>query len=81
MRCQSPVRDFGPFSGTRAVLILANALGIIAVSALPAQAYIDAGTGSVVLQALLAGLGGLLILARVFWSRLIRRKKKPGGPI
>lgn len=36
----------------------------------PAQAYIDAGTGSMVMQAAVSGLLGLVFVARSAWSRL-----------
>ncbi len=45
-----------------------------------AVTYIDPGTGSVVLQAILAGVAGLAVLARLFWRRLtglFRRGDRP----
>ena len=34
------------------------------------QAYLDPGTGSMVLQALLAGFAAAIALGRLYWSRL-----------
>lgn len=38
----------------------------------PAFAYLDPGTGSMLLQLLLGGIAGVLIAARLYWSRLKR---------
>jgi hypothetical protein len=36
----------------------------------PAYAYLDPGTGSMVIQAVVAGAVGALALVRLYWSRL-----------
>ena len=36
----------------------------------PALAYLDPGTGSIVIQAVVAGVVGALALGRLYWSRL-----------
>jgi hypothetical protein len=36
----------------------------------PAHAYLDPTTGSILLQGLLAGLAGVVVVARVYWTRL-----------
>jgi hypothetical protein len=44
-------------------------------------AYIDPGTGSVVMQLLLGGVAGIAIVFRLFWGRLKERfvgKPSPG---
>lgn len=38
----------------------------------PAFAYLDPGTGSMLLQLILGGIAGVLIVARLYWSRLKR---------
>jgi hypothetical protein len=45
---------------------------MMAVSELqePALAYLDPGTGSIVIQAVVAGVVGVLALGRLYWSRL-----------
>ena len=48
----------------------------------PAAAYIDSGTGSLILQAALSGVLGGLFVARSFWSKLtgkISKSKVAGG--
>lgn len=35
-----------------------------------AHAYLDPTTGSILLQGLLAGLAGTLVVLRLYWSRL-----------
>lgn len=36
----------------------------------PAYAYLDPGTGSIILQALLGGAAGVLIAGRLYWSKI-----------
>ena len=36
----------------------------------PAVAYLDPGTGSMLLQALLGGVAALGVIARLYWHRL-----------
>jgi hypothetical protein len=47
-------------------------------------AYLDANTGSMLLQLLLGGLGGLAVASRLVW-RLIRGRllprRRPGGTV
>jgi hypothetical protein len=47
--------------GATALLLPANA-----------YAYLDAGTGSMLLQVLLGGAVGLMVLVRMYWRRLIK---------
>lgn len=36
----------------------------------PAWAYLDPGTGSLILQSLIAGVAGLLVVGRLYWAKL-----------
>jgi len=36
-------------------------------------AYLDAGTGSMILQALMGGFAGLMVLSRVAWQAFVSR--------
>ena len=45
-------------------------LAALLVLASPAYAYIDAGTGSLILQVLLGGLAGVAVAWRLFWHRI-----------
>jgi hypothetical protein len=36
----------------------------------PAHAYLDAGTGSLIIQLLLAGLSGVAVFLKMIWTRL-----------
>jgi hypothetical protein len=38
--------------------------------ALPAQAYLDPGTGSMILQMIVATVAGGLFLLKIYWSRV-----------
>jgi len=43
----------------------------------PALAYLDPGTGSMVLQLLLGGIAGVIVIVKMYWERvatLFRRK-------
>lgn len=48
----------------------------------PAHAYLDPGTGSIVIQAVVAGVVGVLALGRLYWTRLkglVRRNQPKDG--
>ena len=36
-------------------------------------AYLDAGTGSMILQALMGGFAGLVVLSKVVWQSFVNR--------
>ena len=46
-------------------------------------AYIDPGTGSMLLQLILGGVAGFFVIMRLFWHRILAlvgiRKEKPGS--
>jgi hypothetical protein len=52
---------------TNVALVVA---AVVAVSENAAQAYLDAGTGSVLFQALMGALFASLLAVKVFWHRL-----------
>jgi hypothetical protein len=63
--------------------VIALLLTISLVTARPAHAYLDPGTGSYILQLLIAALLGVLFAIKMFWlrikaffSNLISRKPK-----
>ena len=37
----------------------------------PAQAYLDPGTGSMILQLMLGGVAGIAVAGRFYWDRLL----------
>jgi hypothetical protein len=41
-------------------------------------AYLDAGTGSMILQALMGGFAGLVVLSRVVWQSFFSRSASAG---
>ena len=57
-----PLRSSGIFC----LLMLA-----LSGTAAPAWAYLDPGTGSMILQVLLGGFAGLALLGRLYWHRLL----------
>ena len=54
-----------------------SAIAILAAIALlvatPAYAYVDPGTGGMLVQMAAGGVGGLLVLAKLYWGRLRER--------
>ena len=46
-------------------------LFVLGLSVRPAHAYLDAGTGSMLLQLLLGGLAGLAVLLKLFWHKIL----------
>ncbi len=36
----------------------------------PAYAYLDTNTGSMILATIMGGIGGLVVLVKIFWSRI-----------
>lgn len=66
------------------VVILASVLLVLALAA-PAHAYLDPGSGSMLLQLILGGVAGLMLAVKIFWRRIltligIRKKDKTDGP-
>jgi len=46
---------------------------LLAAAAVPARAYLDPGSGSMMLQLLLAGVAGAVVLIKMYWHRLRAR--------
>jgi hypothetical protein len=42
----------------------------VVISAAPAHAYLDPGTGSILLQGILGGIAGAAVVLRLYWARL-----------
>jgi hypothetical protein len=53
----------------RALRILMSLLGCTALAA-PCHAYLDPGTGSIILQSILAGIAVAMGVLRLYWYRL-----------
>ncbi len=45
--------------------------GVLAFVALPAQAYLDLASGSMILQLLLGGLAGVAVVVKLYWHKLL----------
>jgi hypothetical protein len=72
----------------RSNLVMAAALAPLAVvlQTTSAHAYLDPGTGSMLLQGLLGGIAGGAVIVKIYWARIksfFRRgsagKDAPGG--
>ncbi len=51
------------------VLFAVVFLGVLQTAA-PAHAYLDPGTGSMLVQMLLGGVAGALVVGKLYWHRL-----------
>ena len=61
----------------RLSLILTVLLGVLALEA-PVAAYLDPGSGSMILQVLLGGVAAVGVVARLYWHRVTALLRKPG---
>lgn len=50
---------------------IALAFLLVAASASAAHAYLDPGTGSIILQVVLGGAAGLVLAGRLYWQKLL----------
>ncbi|MGM0632222.1 MAG: hypothetical protein ACQETO_03510 [Pseudomonadota bacterium] len=55
----------------RLPLILLTAVAVL-LTATPAHAYLDPGTGSAIIQGLLAAGAALVVTLKLYWHRLLR---------
>jgi hypothetical protein len=53
--------------------ILATAAWLLLVFATPAYAYLDPGSGGMMVQLLLGGVAGVAVLCRMYWRRFLTR--------
>jgi hypothetical protein len=56
--------------GTRSFR-LAMALMVLGMSASSAHAYLDPGTGSMILQILLGGVAGMAVAIKLYWHKFL----------
>jgi hypothetical protein len=54
----------------RYLLFLATIVWCLLISERPALAYMDPGSGSMLLQLLLGGVAGVALIAKLYWRRL-----------
>ena len=55
---------------TNRVMRIALLATLLVPIASPAQAYLDPGTGTMILQIILGGVAGLLVAGKLYWARL-----------
>ncbi len=51
-------------------ILFALVLAVVLSFDSPAHAYLDPGTGSMILQILLGGVAGALVVGKLYWHRL-----------
>ncbi|MGH8669590.1 MAG: hypothetical protein ACREUN_03475 [Burkholderiales bacterium] len=59
--------DIGRVTNLGKAALMAAGLSLWAA---PAYAYLDPTTGSILLQGLLAGVAGVMVVGRLYWTRL-----------
>jgi membrane associated rhomboid family serine protease len=65
---------------TRFMAMLGFAVLALMIGSGSAQAYLDPGTGSIILQAVIGGIAGGLVLMRIYWAKVkafVRGQGKP----
>ena len=50
---------------------LAGSVVVFGATAMPAHAYLDPGTGSMIMQVLLGGVAGLALAGKLYWHRFL----------
>lgn len=55
------------------VAVLVITAFLLLVCARPAHAYLDPGSGGMMVQLLLGGVGGAVVLVRLYWQQLLTR--------
>jgi hypothetical protein len=50
---------------------LTMAMLAVGISTSPAHAYLDPGTGSIILQVLLGGVAGIVLASKLYWHKLL----------
>ena len=55
------------------VAVLVMAVWLVLVCARPAYAYLDPGSGGMMVQLLLGGFAGAAVLIRLYWRQLLIR--------
>lgn len=65
-----------PLSSLFSLSLSALFLGI---STSGAHAYLDPGTGSMILQVLLGGIAGLLVVGKLYWHKLLTMLRVRSG--
>jgi hypothetical protein len=62
-------------SGSRASAALLVLIGVLATEA-PVDAYLDAGSGSMLLQVLFGGVAAIGVVAKLYWHRVTSRFRR-----
>lgn len=53
--------------------VFVTCLWLVFVCATPAYAYVDPGTGGMLVQLLLGGVAGAALIVRLYWQRFLKR--------
>ena len=69
-RISADILTDGHIMTIRSAILMAVA--ILLAFAQPAYAYLDPGSGGMIVQLLLGGVAGAAVLVKLFWHRLIK---------
>ena len=53
--------------------IFVTAVWLVFICATPAYAYVDPGSGGMLIQLLLGGVAGVAVIVRLYWQRFLKR--------
>jgi hypothetical protein len=65
--------------------LFVSALVLVHLAPTPSYAYLDPGAGSMLLQLVLGGVAGLVVIVKLYWHRLLamiglgKERKEPTG--
>jgi hypothetical protein len=71
MLAHAAMKDRFAMKLASAALTFAVSMLLLGSSTGAAHAYLDAGTGSMILQVLLGGVAGLVLVGKLYWHRLL----------
>lgn len=57
----------------RSLAVLLVIVSLLLAMPSPAHAYLDPGSGSMLVQALLGGIAGVAVLVKIYWRRIVGR--------
>jgi hypothetical protein len=52
------------------LILVILVLTVLVANPRPAEAYLDANTGSLILQLLLGGMAGIAVIGKLYWHRI-----------
>ena len=61
-------------------IFLAVISGLFILAPAPAFAYLDPGTGSMIIQGIIGGIAGLLVVGKLYWQKIVSLFSRSKAP-